>query len=56
MLPKIMGVAERSWNARPDWTSDEEFESCFNRFYSIIVAREMPLWEQQGLRFRQPKP
>ena len=46
MLPKALGVAERAWNACPDSTD-------FERFYSIIVAREMPIWEQKGFMFRK---
>ena len=45
MLPKTLGVAERGWNAEP--------ASNFERFYSIIVAREMPEWERQGYVFKK---
>ena len=41
MLPKALGVAERAWNASPDSVD-------FERFYSIIVEREMPAWEREG--------
>lgn len=44
MLPKSLGVAERAWNT----TSPGDF----NRFYSIIVAREMPVWKELGYRFK----
>ena len=53
MLPKALGVAERAWNAHPKWASEADFASEFNRFYSIIVAREMPVWEQKGLVFKK---
>ena len=46
MLPKALGVAERAWNTRPDSTS-------FERFYSIIVSREMPVWERKGYVFKK---
>ena len=49
MLPKILGVAERGWNAE----ANEPFETAFNRFYSIIVGREMPAWEQKGYVFKK---
>ena len=49
MLPKALGVAERGWSAEPN----ESFETAFNRFYSIIVAREMPEWEQKGYVFKK---
>lgn len=44
MLPKALGVAERGWNNQ---TGD------FNRFYSIIVKREMPNWERKGYSFKR---
>ena len=46
MLPKALGVAERAWNACPDSTS-------FERFYSIIVTREMPVWKRKGYVFKE---
>lgn len=45
MLPKALGVAERGWN---NSTSD------FNKFYSIIVKREMPVWEEKGFSIKGP--
>ena len=46
MLPKALGVAERAWNACPDSTN-------YERFYSIIVTREMPIWERKGYMFKK---
>lgn len=45
MLPKALGVAERAWNT----TSPGDFI----RFYSIIVEREMPVWQQKGYKFKK---
>jgi hexosaminidase len=45
MLPKALGVAERAWNAEPT--------STFEQFYSIIVAREMPVWEEKGCVYKK---
>ena len=45
MLPKALGMVERAWNAYPDWPSDLAFSADFERFYSIIVEHEKPLWE-----------
>ena len=45
MLPKALGVAECGWNAEPT--------STFERFYSIIVAREMPVWEEKGYVYKK---
>ena len=49
MLPKALGVAERGWNGE----ANEPFETAFNRFYSIIVSREMPVWNQKGYVFKK---
>ena len=49
MLPKILGVAERGWNGG----CLEPFETAFDRFYSIIVAREMREWERKGYVFKK---
>lgn len=46
MLPKALGVAERAWNACPDSTN-------YERFYSIIVTREMPVWDRKGYEFKE---
>lgn len=53
MLPKGLGVAERAWNAFPDESTEEGFETDFKRFHDIIVAKEMPKWEKAGLVFRR---
>ena len=49
MLPKALGVAERGWNAE----KVGQFDDTFERFYSIIVAREMPEWERRGFVFNK---
>ena len=46
MLPKALGVAERAWN-----TSSDSMD--FDRFYSIIVAKEMPIWNMQGFVYKK---
>jgi hexosaminidase len=46
MLPKVLGVAERAWNAQSDWATETDFANDFDRFYSIVVMREMPIWEK----------
>lgn len=53
MLPKGLGVTERAWNAHPDWSTESDFEADFDQFYSIIVTREMPLWEKAGYVFKK---
>jgi len=49
MLPKALGVAERSWNAG----KEERVDDAFGHFYGIIVAREMPVWEKKGYVYKK---
>ena len=49
MLPKALGVAERGWNAE----KGDSFDNAFERFYSIIVAREMLVWEEKGYVYKK---
>ena len=53
MLPKALGVAERAWNAQVEWPTDADFDTDLDRFYSIIVTREVPLWEKEGFVFKR---
>ncbi|MBQ9411078.1 MAG: family 20 glycosylhydrolase, partial [Bacteroidales bacterium] len=58
LLPKIIGVFERGWNATPDWQegTPEEFQRAFDKYYSIIIKNEMPYWASEGFRFHVPQP
>ena len=53
MLPKAVGIWERGWNASPDWPTDEAFATDFNKYYSILVKKEMPRWEKEGYKFKK---
>ena len=53
MLPKALSVAERSWNAPEARPSDEALDTEFNRFYSIVLQRERPVWEEKGYAFKK---
>ncbi len=53
MLPKALGVVERAWNAKPDWSSNESFANDFDRFYSIVNAKEKPLWNEKGYLYKK---
>ena len=53
MLPKALGVAERAWNAHVEWPTEADFDTDLDRFYSIIVTREVPLWEKEGFVFKR---
>lgn len=59
VFPKSVGLYERGWNASPVWESstagdDAAFTEDFNRFYTIIVEREVPYYESVGIGFRKP--
>lgn len=47
-FPKILGVFERGWNSVPAQSPDE--------FFGVIVAGEMPYWEEKGIAYHIPQP
>ena len=49
MLPKALGVVERAWNAYTSPTSEADFD----RFNSIVNAKEKPLWDQKGYTYKK---
>ena len=49
MLPKALGVVERAWNACTSPTSEADFD----RFNSIVNAKEKPLWDQKGYTYKK---
>ena len=58
ILPKALGLFERGWNASPVWEGSTvadcpEFTEDFNRFYSIVVDREMPWYRSENICFRE---
>lgn len=62
VFPKILGLAERGWNARPAWSElkgDEE-KQAYNRdlslFYAKTAAKEVPYWNKNNVNFRLPYP
>jgi hexosaminidase len=60
LFPKALGAFERAWNARPEWAEKaadkDTFTESFNRFYSIILDREIPFYAEKGMRFHIPQP
>lgn len=48
LFPKLLGLAERAWNADSTYT-----DAAFN---ALVNAREMPVWESRGYTYhvRQP--
>ena len=57
IFPKVCGVFERAWNASPEWegtlkADDPAFLSALDRYYSTIVSREMPYYDQMQINYR----
>lgn len=58
IFPKITGLFERGWNASPVWqgtlkSDDEAFLKDLDRFTTIVIEREMPYYEQEGISYRK---
>ncbi len=62
LFPKIMGLAERGWNAHPAWeplsgaAEQQAFQQALALYYGKISKKEMPLWAKTGINFRLPQP
>lgn len=62
LFPKVMGLAERGWNAHPAWeafSGDKEqkaFDQALSLYYEKISKKEMPYWAKNGINFRLPLP
>lgn len=62
LFPKILGLAERGWNAHPSWehlsgTQEQQaFDRALNLYYEKISRSEMPYWAKNGINFRLPQP
>ena len=62
LFPKIMGLAERGWNAYPAWEElrgaqeQQAFNKALALYYEKISDMEMPYWARNGINFRLPHP
>lgn len=60
MLPKVMGVSERAWNAIPEWSKDLNNVAAYNdarhQYNLKIGTRELPLLKSMGFNFRVGPP
>ena len=60
LLPKMMGVSERAWNAIPEWSKDLTDINAYNEArhqYNLkIGTRELPLLKSKGFNFRVGPP
>ena len=60
LLPKLMGVSERSWNAVPEWSIDltdvKVYNDARHQYNLKIGTRELPLLNGMGYNFRVGPP
>ena len=60
LLPKMMGVSERAWNAIPEWSKNladnETYNEARHQYNLKIGTRELPLLNSQGFNFRVGPP
>ncbi len=57
LIPKIFGVAERGWNATPDWTGNNEAMTAARANYNMSIAVwELPMLHRRGYNFHLAQP
>ncbi len=60
LLPKMMGVAERAWNAVPEWSNNltdvNAYGEARHQYNLKIGTRELPLLNAMGYNFRVGPP
>ncbi|MFC2474333.1 MAG: family 20 glycosylhydrolase, partial [Prevotella sp.] len=62
IFPKMLGMAERSWNAQPEWETmhgekeRQAFNADLNCFYKWIALAEMPWLDHKGINFHLMPP
>ena len=60
LLPKMMGVSERAWNAVPEWSKDltdiKAYNEARHQYNLKIGTRELPLLKGMGYNFRVGPP
>lgn len=56
MLPKVFGVAERAWNADPEWQSYDEFVEACSKYASRISLNEFDRLARLGMSYRVAPP
>ena len=62
IFPKMLGMAERGWNAQPAWETmhgekeRQAFNADLNSFYKWIALAEMPWLTRKGINFHLMPP
>ena len=59
-FPKIFGIVERGWNAKPAWGDDNEDSKLYldqrAHYNALIGGKELPLLAKRGANFRIGQP
>jgi hexosaminidase len=64
MLPKLLGLAERSWAPAPDWSvqadakASSSYQYAWSEFINVLAKKELPRLDYYagGFRYRIPTP
>ena len=58
LFPKMFGMVERGWNARPEWEGQDELSywNALAGFYRQISETELPYLDRCGYDFHIPAP
>jgi hexosaminidase len=65
MLPKLLGLAERSWAPNPDWAIEADakkasssYQYAWSEFVNVLAKKELPRLDNYagGFRYRIPTP
>ena len=65
MLPKLLGLAERSWAPAPEWASQPDakkaasaYSYAWSEFINVVAKKELPRLDSYagGFRYRIPTP
>jgi hexosaminidase len=65
LLPKLLGLAERSWSPTPDWATQTDakkaassYQYAWSEFINVVAKKELPRLDYYagGFRYRIPTP
>ncbi|RZL99277.1 MAG: beta-N-acetylhexosaminidase, partial [Pedobacter sp.] len=65
LLPKLLGLAERSWSPSPDWVTHTDakkaassYQYAWSEFINVVAKKELPRLDYYagGFRYRIPTP
>ncbi len=60
VLPKMLGLVERGWNADPEWSADLSnvamYDSARHQYNLKIGTQELPMLHRRGWNFRLAQP